>query len=412
MRIALFRYAQTPNPVYGELASALRQRGHTVWLATPNPQGNIEWHDGKQVVGVQQMPRLLWGDLHRLPLVATLVKRLSFLLLIWRVRAFLRQWQPDLVQVNPASIYGVWLLPWRMAPIAFVLDWRQIAERSSHGLLGKLKDGWAKLWRRFNTTWMYDRACFLHPAGARQLLGADWARWGSVVPLGVDARFLRPTVADRVDEPADTHSRPGVRVVRFIYVGTLSRVRRLEQLIYAVDQLRTQTTDFHVTLLGPDTAGGYYHQLVHDLDLGGQITIRPALAYDQIPHETIQHDVALAYVPSQPRDWQFHPTLKVLEYRALGLPILATDFAPNRDVVETGVNGLLAANTVDSLANAMLQFIIDPDFLAHCRRNARNMRVGVTWADVAEQYEQRVYAPLLALKRPITSATTPRAQRV
>lgn len=408
MHIALFRYAQTPNPVYGELASALRQRGHTVWLATPNAQGNIEWHDGKQVVGIQQMPRLPWGGLHRLPFVTALAKRLAFLLLIWRVRAFLRQWQPDLVQVNPASIYGVWLLPWRMAPIAFVIDWRQIAERTSHGPLGKMKDGWAKLWRQFNTTWMYDRACFLHPAGAKQLLGLDWARWGSVVPLGVDARFLQLDVA----KIADAHSKPGARVVRFIYIGTLSRVRRLEHLIYAADQLRTKTTDFHVTLLGPDTAAGYYHQLVRELDLGRQITIRPALAYDQIPLETMQHDVALAYVPNQPRDWQFHPTLKVLEYRALGLPILATDFEPNRDVVEAGVNGLLATNTVDSLANTMFRFIIDQNFLAHCRRNARSMRVGVTWADVAEQYEQTVYAPLLALKRPSTPATAPRAQRV
>lgn len=82
----------------------------------------------------------------------------------------------------------------------------------------------------------------------------------------------------------------------------------------------------------------------------------------------------------------YHPTLKVLEYRALGLPIIATDFRPNRAVVEDGANGLLIDNTPESIAAAMLRYICDSDFLAHSRATAAARREGLTWDVILMQY--------------------------
>jgi len=96
--------------------------------------------------------------------------------------------------------------------------------------------------------------------------------------------------------------------------------------------------------------------------------------------------VALAYVPELPADWMYHPTLKVLEYRALGLPIIATDFRPNREIVENGVNGLLVENTPESIAAAMLRYICDPGFLARSSAEAQSRRAGLPWNNVADQY--------------------------
>ena len=116
------------------------------------------------------------------------------------------------------------------------------------------------------------------------------------------------------------------------------------------------------------------------------MSIRPPIPYEQVPAAVLTHDVALAYVPELPADWMYHPTLKVLEYRALGLPIIATDFRPNREVVEDGANGLLIDNTPESIAAAMLRYICDSDFLAHSRATAAARREGLTWDAVATQY--------------------------
>ena len=105
-----------------------------------------------------------------------------------------------------------------------------------------------------------------------------------------------------------------------------------------------------------------------------------------MPAATVAHDVALALVPERPADWMYHPTLKILEYRALGLPIIATDFAPNREFVTEGANGLLVSNTAESIAAAMLRFIAEPGFLADRRAAAQTMRTGLVWPKVADQY--------------------------
>ncbi|GAI00938.1 unnamed protein product, partial [marine sediment metagenome] len=56
-------------------------------------------------------------------------------------------------------------------------------------------------------------------------------------------------------------------MVQFIYVGTLSKVRRLEQILFAVQRMLHETNEFQVVLLGPDEAQGFYHDLVNELKL-------------------------------------------------------------------------------------------------------------------------------------------------
>lgn len=141
--------------------------------------------------------------------------------------------------------------------------------------------------------------------------------------------------------------------------------------------------------MGPDEAEGYYHDLVSELELNSVVTIKPPVAYKDVPQVVSSYDVALAYIPSFP-EWLYQLTLKILEYRALGMPIVATDLGSNREVVENGINGLLVQDSVGSLAEGMLRFVTDRDFLKRCDANARVMRRGTTWSEVANLVEQAV----------------------
>ncbi len=364
-------YSSQPNSGYDKVATILRGRGHTVWVGTPNARGDIEWRDGEGVVAAQPA-----GRRSRLP--GGMGRRLDKLAHFNRVRRFIREVRPDIVQLNTFDLFR--FLPLAMPrDIRFVFDVRQLNERYGTGLPGKVKAALTNKSRVFFARALFARTTFLHEAGARRMLGSDWSRWATVVPMGVDPHFL---TAERAEPLAEVVDRP----VRFIYIGRLTRRRRLELIMEAAARVRQQTSRFRLVFMGYDASDGFYAETIRRLKLDDTVCIRPPVPYEQVPAEVLGHDVALAYVPELPADWQYQPTLKILEYRALGMPVIASDFLPNRDLVENGVNGLLASNTVADMASAMRRFIDAPVFLASCRNHAQTMRQGLTWEQVAEQY--------------------------
>ena len=361
-------YSSQPTPDYDKFAAEMRARGHVVWVGTPNVAGDIEWHDGRGVVA--SVPA------GRLPLPRPLARRLTKFDRFRRVRRFIAQTAPDIVQVNAFDLFR-FLPPGMPRRTRFILDVRQINEQHGAGPFGRARAALQNKARALYSRLIFDHTTFLHAAGARHVLGDDWARWATVVPMGVDPQFLT------ADPPAE---RAPSRPVEFVYVGRLTRRRRLERILDAAALVRRQTDNFRVRFMGYDASEGFYSDAIGRLGLESLAAISPPIPYEQVPAATVAHDVALALVPEQPADWMYHPTLKILEYRALGLPIIATDFAPNREFVTDGANGLLVQNTAESIAAAMLRFIGEPGFLARSRAEAQTMRTGLVWHKVADQY--------------------------
>jgi glycosyltransferase involved in cell wall biosynthesis len=218
-------------------------------------------------------------------------------------------------------------------------------------------------------------------------LGPRWAKWATIVPLGVDADFLSASRAGRSGENS--------RKVRFIYIGSLSRVRKLDRLLSAAALLKHRSDDFELLLVGPDNADGYYQAEVSRLELEDVVVVLPPVSYSEIPQVVSTADVALAYVPEEPSDWQYQPSLKVLEYHAIGLPIIATDVPPNRHEVCKGVNGLLCRNDPSAWADAMTTFLDNSERLTAFQDRAQSMRRAFSWHNVAEMYERDVYMAAL-----------------
>jgi glycosyltransferase involved in cell wall biosynthesis len=388
IHIALFQFYRPPNPDYDNIASGLRERGHTVWLGSRNEDGDLEWHDGERLVAVQAGPAPLPDRLLRVPLVALAMRRIQFFRFMLRVRGFLRQARPDIVQVLPASCNALWALPMLMpANMRFIFDVRQMNLGVRTDFIGRSKEwGSMKVWwvlARF----VYDVSCFNHASAACRLLGERWSKWATVVPVGLSPRFLS------IEHGDSASGGPG-HPVRFIYVGALTQFRDLEVLLSAIQRVLSKTDRFRVLFVGPDMAQGFYHEMAAELDLNGNVMIEPPVPYERVPELLASHDVGLAYVPDRPT-WHLQPTIKVLEYRAAGLPILSTDVASHREVVEDGVNGLLVRNSVENLTEGMLRFIDDRDFLERCQMNAIKMRQAVTIGEVSRMYEQDVYQKLL-----------------
>jgi hypothetical protein len=136
MKIALLQlYSATPAPDYHEMASALRSKGHTVWVATPSRGGELEWSDGSRVVAVQRGPETSAGRIFEMPILRGIVWRLGYIRFLRRVREFLASSSFDIVQVNPHGYDGL-LVRGLPGEICCVLDVRQAGEVAGRGVRG------------------------------------------------------------------------------------------------------------------------------------------------------------------------------------------------------------------------------------------------------------------------------------
>lgn len=382
MHILLFHfYSSSPNPAYQNLAGALRKRGHVVWIGEPDGDGNLRWRD--QSRAIETIPGPGEDSTKSLPIFARWTRSLTRFVRVFRfvrrIRKFIHTHRPDIVHVNPSYLPG--LLPIFMPrDVYFLLDIKQINLDIDEGWLTKLKEWLMLVNYRLCATLLYNHTSFHHEAAARRVLGPGWPVHATVVPVGIDPAFLEiePSL-HKVDDK-----------VRFLYVGGITRFRKLDILLNAAKQLHELNRAFVIDFYGPDRAGGYYHDLIDELELNENVRINPPVEYSKIPSLMTQYDVGLAYVPHRPT-WHLQPTLKILELRAAGLPILSTDVQAHREVLEQGVNGLLVGDSAQEIANGLQRFLEDPAFLARCKENAREMRTGLTWEEVAGMYETKIY---------------------
>ncbi|MFN0159275.1 MAG: glycosyltransferase family 4 protein [Bacteroidota bacterium] len=381
MKIALAQfYSNTPTPVYKELSAALRAIGHTVLVGTPDAQGDLVWNEGESVVAKTAGPRRSHTLFFRLPLIGQVIRRVRHLAFLGRVKLFLRKFDPDVVQLNKTMFSG-YIPIFMPREILFVYDIRQLGLWGDKSTKGRIANGRVLQRMRFNARYMFDKACFASEIAARKVLGNNWSKYGAITPIGVDKNFI-------TFEFPQVQSSTGH--CRFVYVGTIGKMRNLELLLDAASIVMRQNNRFTLTLIGPGDEREYYNNMIQHLGLQQCVSIVDPVPYREIPKVITAHDVAVAYVPDI-EDWQCQPTLKILEYRALGMPVLASDNPPNREAVENEINGILVVNTPQSLASGMLRFINEPELLQRTQSNARAMRSGRTWEDVARIHINEVY---------------------
>lgn len=378
MRIVLLNLiGQEPNPVYSILDAELRKRGHEVIVAEVNKESKCNWRKSGHIFATRDMSIAAPPRVNRIPVVSTLYVQAKKLKIIGEVREMLRELRPDIVQVNTLN-YPEIIPPLMPAGMRFAYDIRQINENSSKRYSVRLKEKVAVYRMWLCSRFFYDYTFFCHRGAAERVLGEDWPRRSEIIPVAVDDQFLQS--GDVVQAPLDDEP------VKFVYVGSLTLIRNLEQLFAAAKILHAENLNFQIALTGPDRSNGFYQRTIDEMGVGAVVKINPPVPYEVIPGVLSQAHVGLAYVPDRPT-WHYQPTIKVKEYRALGLPILSTDVTSHHEFVEDGVNGVLVADSPQSIADGMRRFIVNRDFLRRCINNAQSMRTGMTWAEIAKMYE-------------------------
>ncbi len=219
-----------------------------------------------------------------------------------------------------------------------------------------------------------------------------------VVPNGVDVARFHPGV-DRT--LARDHLGLADEVV-IGFAGSLKPWHGLDLLMRAFADLTTrhaantwgdtQAGDLRLVIVGDGPEHGSLEQLASQLMIDRLVTFTGAVAHHQIPAHLAAFDIAVA--PYASSDGFYFSPLKIMEYLAMGLPVVAPSLGqiPLLLAGNEGPAGLLySPDDTQELAGALLKLIRDPA-LRHTLGNqgAQQARQHYAWTAVAQRILRRV----------------------
>ena len=194
---------------------------------------------------------------------------------------------------------------------------------------------------------------------------------------------------DRVFQPA---AKDGERVVRgddrfhLIYHGNLTQRYGLDLVIQAVDRVRREIPQIHLTIHG----GGDYRQLllelVNELDLGNHVSFSARFVpTSKLPEFISQADVGIVPYRQDVFTDGILPT-KLMEYVALGIPVIAARTSAIAAYFDETMIQFFTPDDPDDLARCIQMLYADPERLAQLARNAELFNQRYNWMNLSAEY--------------------------
>jgi glycosyltransferase involved in cell wall biosynthesis len=194
-----------------------------------------------------------------------------------------------------------------------------------------------------------------------------------VVPNGADPGVFRPDAAAR-QEIRRRFAIPDDRVV-VGFSGILRPWHGVELLLEAVGSIAGGRR-IHVLVVGDGPSRSSFEALARERGLGGCVTVT-----GRVPHQDIPKYVAAFDIGVSPRATFYASPMKVPEYMACGVPVIAPRTPNLADLIQDGRDGcLFEAESVSALAGALARLVDDHAIRAQLGAAARAAIVnGRTW---------------------------------
>jgi glycosyltransferase involved in cell wall biosynthesis len=342
----------------------LRRQGVDVTLITVGPAGKHAYR-GIEVLNVPRPSIYLLGQV---------IFHLHVLRYLLAHRRAL-----DVVLFHQIS--ALWLLPLRLLGRGrprLVMDTRDMPDFDARDLKVRLRNGLfdvvTGLAARFadGQTAITPRMAELVRIPPRQL----WGIW----PSGVDAeRFAAAAPGRRWPE--------GDEPVRLVYVGVFLAKRHLLPLCRAVARANAEGLKLSLTLYGD---GPLRPELEATAAQSGAVHVAGAIAHEDVPAALSRAHVGVTSLPEiSDAKYAASSPVKLFEYMAAGMPVLATRNVCHTDVVGAGRYAFWADDvTEEALLAALRQVWHNRADLSRLGREAAANVHGWTYAGMATKLRQ------------------------
>ncbi len=256
-------------------------------------------------------------------LLGQVMFHLKAMLHMWRVRP-----APDVVFFTQDSLpYMLPLRFWRnligkQRPV-YVMDTRTLhmPDVKNETLRGRLRRRFLELMNAIANYWTDGQTAITTRMAEslkipeRKLLGV----WTS----GVHLDQFAPAIAARQWPSRE-------EAIHLLYVGSFSLERNIHSLCQAVIQANRAGLKFIFTMVGSGEAQSYLEKIARDSD--GSVVVKAPVPHHEVPSVLAQGHLGVLPFPDEEK-FRVSSPIKLFEYMAAGLPILATRIVCHTDVV-------------------------------------------------------------------------------
>jgi glycosyltransferase involved in cell wall biosynthesis len=341
----------------------LRTQNWEVDLLVPGPVSSHE------IWGVS-VTRIYRPEIY---LIRQIIFHLNVLRFIWR------EWSNiDIVLFHAMS--APWLLPLRLlrkfrkTKLQLVMDTRTVHMEPAESepfkarlrrWLSSVSHTWANRWADGQT------AVTLRMA---QALGIPdhllWGCWANGVQLelfsGVQTVRRWPTENE---------------TIRLIYIGSLHVERNLMSFCKAVANANAAGGNFHLSLIGNGTEWQALEAFAHKHP--DWVRLMPSVPHHQIPELLAEAHIGVLPFPDEEK-FRVSSPIKLFEYMAAGMPILATKIVCHTDVVGSGSYVFWAmGSSVQELQHSLEEIRTQWEHLPQMGGEASITAIRWTWANSA-----------------------------
>ena len=276
---------------------------------------------------------------------------------------------PDFIYER-ASLYataGVWLARQLQVPILVELNAPLAVEQTAYratgfGLLAAQAERW--------TLSHADAVITVSSELARHVesLGVETARV-QVLPNGVNPQLFHPAASD-----AELRSRLGINSGPVVgFVGGLRAWHGVEALPPLLQHLSQGHPDLSLVIAGDGPLKNTLQRAFEERGLKQRVVITGLLPHEEIPAVIRQFDVAVAPYVEPEHPFYFSP-LKLFEYMACGVAVVAPKLGQIAEVVSDGQTGLLyPAGNFEALTAGCERLLQDPELRLNLGRAGASM---------------------------------------
>ncbi len=148
----------------------------------------------------------------------------------------------------------------------------------------------------------------------------------------------------------------------FIYSGLLSKTRGIKEIVIGIQQCKIFFPDIKLLLIGLFDDKNFeteINQLIKELWLTGNVIIKSGVPFSEISYYYNLSRIGVCLLYETPKYTTAIP-IKLFEYMAFGLPVIASDHGATAVLVkECNCGVLVNVHSIEQISEAMIELLTD-----------------------------------------------------